>query len=236
MEYLNFLDTIKLPFELPILIHPVTVHFAIALPIIILILEIVNLFIKRPYLNIITSSFLFFVIFIFTAAFFAGKADGSHAFSLLSPEGQEELKLHKTIGMYLVYATVFLFLLKLLSMAIKKDAAQAVYMVALLVFIGVTLKQGKDGGELVYEYGANVEAISKMDDKIMELEDKIDELETKLKECSSTKEETQQSEAQEVNSQQDKTETVKEQESNATLTLQPKNIDQNATTDNNTTH
>ncbi|WP_187647070.1 DUF2231 domain-containing protein [Nitrosophilus labii] len=236
MEFLNFLDTIKLPFELPILLHPVTVHFAITLPIIILILEIVNLFIKRPYLNIITSSFLFFVIFIFTAAFFAGKADGSHAFSLLSPEGQEELKLHKTIGMYLVYATVFVFLLKLLSMAIKKDAAQAVYMVALLVFIGITLKQGKDGGELVYEYGANVEAISKMDDKIMELEDKIDELETKLKECSPAKEESQQSTAQEVNSQPTKTETVEQQESNATLTVQSENIDQNATTDNNTTH
>ena len=187
MEFLNFLDTIKLPFEVPLLLHPPIVHFAIALPIIVLLLEVVNLFIKRPYLNKITSSFLFLIMFIFILAFFTGKADGSNAFSLLSPEGKEELKLHKTIGMYLVYATIIVFLLKLISIFIKKRALQIIYMLSLVAFIGVTFKQGKDGGELVYEYGANVETILEMGDKIMELEDKVDELNEKIEELKQKK-------------------------------------------------
>jgi len=71
MEFLNFLDTIKLPFELPILLHPVTVHFAIAIPIIILLLEISYLLIKKHDLNVISSTFLFLDVLCFTAAFFA---------------------------------------------------------------------------------------------------------------------------------------------------------------------
>ncbi len=183
MEFLNILDTVKLPFEIPLLIHPITVHFAISLPIIVLILELANLFFKRRAIDYMNIFFLVMITLVFTAAFFAGKADGSHVFAMLSPEGQEELKLHKQIGMYLVYASAILLLFKLLAIAVKRREITGIFTVLLLAFIGVTLKQGKDGGELVYEFGANVEAVSKLDDKIMELEDSIDELKEKLKEC-----------------------------------------------------
>lgn len=243
MDFINFLDTIKLPFELPILIHPITVHFAIALPIIILLLEITNLFIKRPYLNVISSTFLFLVILIFTAAFFTGKADGSHAFSLLSTEGQEELKVHKTLGMYLVYLTVFVFIVKILSIFIKKDWMKGIYFLFLIAFIGLTLKQGKDGGELVYEYGANVEMVSKMDDKIMELEDQLDSCKSELEKLKISKEqevkepEIKQEEQKEIETQKIEEQPVQMPESsneqNQTSTAEEHTAEQHET---NSTH
>jgi len=247
MEFLNFLDTIKLPFELPILLHPITVHFAISLPIIVLLLEITNLFIKRPYLNVISSTFLFLIILIFTAAFFAGKTDGSHVFSMLSTDGQEELKLHKKIGMYLVYFSFFVFLAKILSIFIKKDWMKGIFFLFLIGFIGLTLKQGKDGGELVYEYGANVEIVSKMDDKIMELEDQLDSCKSELEKIKSQSETKPLQESEEKPSIQteniEKTQpqqTIEENKENQQNIKQEENIqqkeEQTQTNENNSTH
>ena len=213
MEYLNYLnlDKMKLPFELPLLLHPISVHFLVAIPIIILLLELVNLYLKRPYLNKITASFWFLLIFIFVFAFFAGKTDGSHAFSLLSDEGQKELKEHKQLGMILVYLSLVPFFVKLLSMAIKTRAMQIVYLITLLAFIGGILKQGYDGGELVYKYGANVKMVSKMDDKIMDLEDEVDELKEKLNSCQNSLQE------------------LKSKEENSTITLPSKEENESTT-------
>ncbi len=238
MEFLNFLDTIKLPFELPILLHPVTVHFAIAIPIIIFLLEITNLLIKKPYINVISSTFLFLVVLVFTAAFFAGKADGTHAFSLLSPEGKEELKVHKTLGMYLVYLSVFVFVLKLLSLVIKKEWMKGIFFLSLIAFIGLTLKQGKYGGELVYEYGTNVEMVSKLDDKLMEMEDEVDELKSKLQKCQTKIDELSKKETQSASETKVKTEeeTKAEQKSEETTKSTKIKTSQETNTTANETH
>ena len=220
MDFIYFLDNIKLPFELPLLIHPITVHFAIAIPIVILLLEIFNLFVKRPSIDRFTTTFLFLLILIYVAAFFAGKADGSHAFSLLGKEGQEELKVHKTLGMFLVYLTVIVFLVKVVSLFVKKNWMMGIYIFLLIGFIGLALKQGKDGGELVYEYGANVEMVSKMDDKIMELEDELDECKTKLEEATKKEEVKEESKTIEEKVPQEKSIEQKEQNATKPLTVE----------------
>lgn len=191
MDYLNFLDTIKLPFELPLLLHPISVHFLIAIPIVILLLELVNLALKRPYMNKITASFWFLLIFIFVFAFFAGKTDGSHALSMLSDDGQKELKFHKIFGIYLVYASIIPFIAKLSSMLIKKRAAQIIYFIILLSFIGTIFKQGYDGAELVYKYGANVKMVSNQNDEINDMKNKINELKEKIDNCENKLKESQ---------------------------------------------
>ncbi len=185
-ELVALLDGIKLPFEIPLLMHPVTVHFAIALPIIALLLEASNIFIKRKCVGVISSILLFLAAIVYIAAFFTGKTDGSEAYSLLSSEGKEELKEHKLLGIYLVYGAAAIFILKLFFAAINSRVAKVIFTIILAVFVGFALKQGKDGGELVYEFGANVKAVSSMDDKIMELEDALDSCKEKLKKHQNT--------------------------------------------------
>jgi uncharacterized membrane protein len=170
---------VEVPFELPLLLHPAVAHFAIAIPIIVLILELSNLYFKRRALNVISLSFLILTAVVFFAMFLTGKTDGSEAFPLLSDAGQAEFKEHKLLGVYLVYASVTLFIFKSLAMLVMNKWVKIVYFLVLIVFISLSLKQGKDGGELVFEYGANVKAVQECEDKIEAFEDQIDELEEK---------------------------------------------------------
>jgi len=120
-----------------------------------------------------------------SAAYFTGTVDGKEAYSLLVSEGQAELKEHKLLGVYLVYASIVMIVLKLLFMAFSKTVARLFFIVLLIGFIAVTLKQGKDGGELVYEYGANNEAVVAVEEKLEELQEEYDELEEKSKSANS---------------------------------------------------
>ncbi|WP_281950539.1 DUF2231 domain-containing protein [Nitrosophilus kaiyonis] len=235
MDFIYFLDKIKLPFELPLLMHPITVHFAIAIPIVILILELFNLIVKRPSITRFTTSFLFIIILIYIVAFFAGKSDGGHAFSLLSTEGQEELKTHKLLGMYLVYLSVIVFIVKVISIFVKKEWMIGIYFLILLAFIGLTLKQGKDGGELVYKYGANVKIVSQMDDKIMELEDELDECKSKLEEAQKTsvKEEIKTEAEKEIKSEAIKPQETKHEESKSEEESKNQNLEESQTHNEN---
>ncbi len=171
---------ITLPIELPLLVHPITVHFAIVLPIVILLLELSNLVFKRRALSVTSLLFMLLVVLVYFAAFFTGKVDGSEAGPLLSAAGKEELQEHKLIGTYLVYATILLVAVKSFSMLIARGWAKGLFFLVLVLFIAASLKQGKDGGELVYEYGANNAMVSTHEDTIDDLNDKIEELEEQL--------------------------------------------------------
>ncbi|WP_353662067.1 DUF2231 domain-containing protein [Hydrogenimonas sp. SS33] len=171
---------VKLPFEVPLLIHPIFVHFAIAIPVIVFLLEIANIKARNRAVSVTSLFLMTLALLVYAGAFFAGKADGSHAWALLSPDAQKELKFHKLLGTYLVYGMGVLYLLKLLAMLVKRPWARDFFLAMLLIFIGVLFKQGKDGGELVYEYGVNVEAVSKLQDKIDDMEYQIDDLKTQV--------------------------------------------------------
>lgn len=162
--------------HLPVHLHPIVVHFAVSLPIILLFIEILNLFMKRRALSITTTLLIFLIAFIFLGAYFTGKVDGKEAFAYLSSAGQEELKEHKLLGIYLVYSTAILLLFKLIAFFVKKWWSKALYLLILIGFIAVVVLQGKHGGELVYEYGANVKAVQTLEDKVEALEEEIDEL------------------------------------------------------------
>ncbi|NPA03728.1 MAG: hypothetical protein GXO61_02595 [Epsilonproteobacteria bacterium] len=171
----EILDSLKLPFEIPPLLHSPVVHFAIVLPLLALVLEIVNLFLRRRCIGVISSLLLLLSVVVYLGAFFTGKVDGSEAYALLNNDGKALLKSHKTLGIYLVYGIMGIFFLKLLTAALNNTLARLFFVLALAGFSGFALKQGKDGGELVFKYGANVKAVSVLDDKVMELEEKLEE-------------------------------------------------------------
>ncbi len=188
MSLPNITIPFELPVDIPLLVHPAIVHFVIAIPIVILLIEIINLGLKKRTLSFLSLSLMIIVAVAMSVAYFTGTVDGKEAYSLLVSEGQAELKEHKLLGIYLVYASLAMIALKLLFMLFSQVVARLFFIVLLIGFIAVTLKQGKDGGELVYEYGANNQAVTAIEEKLDELQDEYDELEEESKNASQNSE------------------------------------------------
>ena len=169
------LPQIALPFDIPVLLHPAVVHFAVAVPVVILLLEFYNLFAKRKSIGGFSFLLLILTIVAFAVAYLTGSVDGKEAYDLLSPEGQEELKEHKLLGVYLLIGTVVVLFFKFLSMT-GKGFLKFFYFLSLLGLIVTTFNQGKDGGELVYEYGANIEKVKTLDDALFDAKEALDDL------------------------------------------------------------
>lgn len=174
------LPTLPLPIPVselvPVLAHPAAVHFAVVLPLVILILELINLITKRKSLTITVYVLFVMLAGVFLAAYATGVTDGKEGGLLLSEDGLAHLKEHKNIGIYLLYLTALPILLKLLTLAVKKPWAKVVYLLSFVAIIALTVYQAKEGGELVYKYGLNVEAKVALEDTVEELQDEMDEL------------------------------------------------------------
>jgi uncharacterized membrane protein len=175
------LPAIELPFNIPVLLHPPIDHFIIALPVIILLLEVVNLVAKKRAIGVTSFFLLILTVVAAIAAYLTGSVDGKEAFPLLSEAAQSELKEHKLLGTYLMLASVVVLVFKLLSSMIQKGLMKALYLLVLILFVAGILKQGKEGGELVYEYGVNVQKVQELDSDLDDLKEELEEAEEALK-------------------------------------------------------
>jgi len=169
------LPKVELPFDIPVLLHPPVDHFAIALPVVILLLELINLVAKKRAISVLSLFFIVLTVVAVVAAYLTGTVDAKETFDALSESGQADLKEHKLLGIYLVYISGLLLVFKLLSMMISKALVQMVYLLMLVLFVTGILYQGNEGGELVYEHGANVEKVKLLDDKVFDLEEALEE-------------------------------------------------------------
>jgi len=142
------------------MLHPAVAHFAMSLPIISLIVGIAYLIKPSELMSKISTRFMLGATIFIIIAFFTGKHDGGEVYALLSPDGQEILKDHKTLGLSLLALMVVTTLVKMVGCRKKmmKIEIVGIALVA-LVSLGV-LAQGKMGGELTYKYGAHVEKYS----------------------------------------------------------------------------
>ena len=148
-----------LPFEIPEMIHPVFVHFAVALPVLVLLIELINLFTKKRALGVMSFFFMLLIAAVFVGTYLTGGTDGKAAKAFLSPEAKEALLGHKQLGVYLVYASGLLMLFKLFSVLIRKTAIKVLFFLVLIVFTVAVFNEGKKGGALVYQYGVNVKSV-----------------------------------------------------------------------------
>jgi uncharacterized membrane protein len=146
---------VQVPELMPLLLHPVAVHFAVVLPLVILILELINLVTKRKALTV--TVYLLFG-------------------PLLSDEGMAALKSHKLIGIYLIYLALVPIVLKAVTLFVKKPWVRIIYLLSFIGVISLTVFQAKEGGELVYNYGANVSSQQALQDRVETLEDEMEEL------------------------------------------------------------
>ncbi len=178
---------LELPIDIPVLLHPAVVHFAVAIPVVIILLEFINLFFRKRALSVFSLFLVLVFAVIMAGAYFTGTVDGKETFSLLSEAGKADLKEHKLLGIYLVYGSLVLVVLKLMFMALSGIISRLFFVLILIGFTAVTLKQGHEGGDLVYKYGANNEAIANVLSDKDDLQDEFDELKES---CNSKKEET----------------------------------------------
>lgn len=169
------LPKVELPFDIPVLLHAPIDHFAMALPVVILLLELLNLFLKKRAISGLSFFLIFITVGVTVAAYFTGLVDGKEAYPTLSEAAKETLSEHKTLGTYLMLGTGILLFFKLLSMLTTKGINKALYLVLLIVYVVGIFEQGKEGGELVYKHGANVEKVKELDDKIFDLEEALEE-------------------------------------------------------------
>jgi uncharacterized membrane protein len=169
------LPTVELPFDIPVLLHPAVVHFAIALPVVILLLELINLILRKKAISGVSFFLILLTVVVSIGAYFTGLVDGKEAYPALSEAAKEALSEHKTLGTYLMLASGVLLLLKLLAMLAGKGILKGLYLLVLIAFVVGIFEQGKEGGELVYKYGMNVEQVKTLDDKIFDLEEALEE-------------------------------------------------------------
>jgi len=138
------------------MLHPAMAHFAIALPIISLILGIAYLIKPSELMSKVSTRFMVFATLFLIAAFFTGKADGGEAYILLPEAGQALLRDHKDLGLYLAIAMGIATLVKFYGCFKSNIKAEIFAIILVAILGGATLYQGKMGGELTYTYGANV--------------------------------------------------------------------------------
>jgi len=139
------------------MLHPATAHFAIVLPIVASIFGLVYLYTRSEGMSKISSRLMLFAALGVIAAWYTGSQAGPDAYPLLSDEGQHELLEHKALGLYLAIAFGVIAVMKMLGCRLHKFGIEVLAIVLLLGATAATLNQGKEGGELTYEFGAGVE-------------------------------------------------------------------------------
>ena len=172
------LPKVILPFDVPTLIHPAITHFIIPIPVVILLLELINLSSKKRALSMFSLFLILLVVVSSALAYLTGITDANSAYDTLTAQAKAEVNQHKLLGIYLMLASALLLLLKLFSL-FKNTFLRAIYMLTLIAFIAGVLNQGKEGGELVYEYGINVETTPKVEKKEVVIEKTIKKPEIK---------------------------------------------------------
>jgi uncharacterized membrane protein len=185
------LPKVELPFDVPVLMHPPVDHIMVAIPILILLIELISLVVKKRSITALSFFFVLIMVVAAFAAYYTGTIDGKEAYPLLSAEGKDELLEHKNFGTYLMLFSFVVLLFKLISMVSSKGIVKAFYLLILAVFVASVLKQGKDGGELVYEFGANVEAVQMIKDDMADIQDELDDATEELESKSEALEEAQ---------------------------------------------
>ena len=99
------LPKVELPFDIPVLLHPSVDHFLIALPVVILLLELMNLMMKKKAVSGVSFFLIVLTVVASVGAYFTGLVDGKEAYPALSEAAKAALAEHKLLGTYLMLAS-----------------------------------------------------------------------------------------------------------------------------------
>lgn len=164
------LPPITLPFDIPVLLHPLAVHFLIVLPIIILLIELPNLIMNKKAVGGVTFFLLLLTVFASIVAYLTGIVDTKEALPALNEVAKSELSLHKLLATYLMLGSLLALFLKLLAMTGNKFL-KLLYILVLVALIVLMFKHGKKGGELVYGQGLNAKAVKTLETRVVDVKE-----------------------------------------------------------------
>ncbi|MEO1937585.1 MAG: hypothetical protein ABGW85_03010 [Sulfurimonas sp.] len=164
------------------MIHPATAHFAMVLPVVASILGVVYLLSREEIMSKIAARATLAAALAMIAAWYTGTQAGPEIYNFLSEAGKEELREHKALGTYLAIAMGIIALIQIAGCRMRKFGLELLAIVLLIGAMATTFKQGKDGGEIVYNYGQPFKAFmiqELLNDAIKEADD-VDEDEAKV--------------------------------------------------------
>jgi hypothetical protein len=154
---------IPIPFEIPAFLNDYLGHFIIAIPVILLLLEVYNLITKRPSISLFSLLMLILLSLILIVFYLQESATGNSS--------------HKLLTVYLVYASLGLILFKLLFMALRKLFGRIIFILMLAGFAFVILMQVNSGGVFsVKEVSVDTHLQDELTKKLKELQSKYDTL------------------------------------------------------------
>jgi uncharacterized membrane protein len=144
-----------LPITIPEMMHPAIVHFAVALPVVILLIELINLAARRKSIGAISFVLIVLMAVVYLGAYLTGTVDAEAAKGL-GTEAKSVLDGHKNGGIWLVYASLVVLLFKLISSGVGKFPVRIVFLVVLGLFFWGATGVVKKGCALTYKHGVNV--------------------------------------------------------------------------------
>jgi len=123
------------------------------LPVVASVFGLIYLFKRDELMSKISSRTTLIAALAMIGVWYTGNQAGPEIYDYLSKAGKHELMEHKALGLYLAIAMAVIAVLNTAGCLMKKFILQAVAIVLLLGATAVTFAQGKDGGEIVYNYG-----------------------------------------------------------------------------------
>lgn len=146
-------------------IHPVVVHFPIALFLTGFVLDVLGHLLKRETLQRVGAIVLVLGAVGALAAMLTGQFAEESVEERLSAAGERVLDTHEELGKLTAYLLLGVAAVRLLLATgwlarwrWAVGAALAIYLIAGVVGVGTLTVTGYYGGELVYRYGAGVQA------------------------------------------------------------------------------
>lgn len=125
----GMIPNIVLPFNIPTMFHPLMEHILIAVPVIVLLIELVNLVMKKKAV----SGVSFFLILLMGAV-------ATHSYIV----GQENVESSKhLLETYLMVGAVAVLLFKLIAMLTQKTLVKLFYILVLAFFVFLILQYDK---------------------------------------------------------------------------------------------
>jgi len=135
------------------MIHPATVHFAMVLPVVASAFGVAYMINRKEIFSKLTARTTLLAAIAMLVVYYTGTQAGPQIFEYLSPEGKHELLEHKELGLYLAVAMGIIALMQIIGCRFKKFLLQTFATILLVATMFTTFLQGKDGGEIVYNYG-----------------------------------------------------------------------------------
>ncbi len=155
--------------------HPALVHFALVLPLLALVFQLMALATKNVTYRRSANYLFFFGVIAVLLTSLTGRLAGPDVAPLLSGEGRELFDEHMKLGYVLASFYIFLLVLKIISIGVKKRAFRAVMAIFMVAGVAGLFIQAQHGGELVYKYAGGVEIPDDFDDEDDDEEDEDEE-------------------------------------------------------------